>query len=205
MPFGLGKSTPSEDVASSDQVPADDGKGRPTPKRADARQARRNPTSSTSRTAARGGTRGASKDVSSSQRERNREERRRAYEALRGGDERFLPPRDAGPERRHARDYVDSRFTLGQVLLPTILGVFVVGTFVPYRLVQSIASFAGLIALVAIVLDSMRHGRGANQAVAERFRNSAIRGITSYAFLLAMLPRRFRRPPPKVARGGAAL
>ena len=204
MPFGLGKSTPSEDVASSDQVPADDGKGRPTPKRADARQPRRNPTSRTSRTAARG-TRGASNDVSSSQRERNREERRRAYEALRGGDERFLPPLDAGPERRHARDYVDSRFTLGQALLPTILGVFVVGTFVPYRLVQSIASFAGLIALVAIVLDSMRHGRGATQAVEQRFPNSTIRGITSYAFLRAMLPRRFRRPPPKVARGGAAL
>lgn len=165
----------------------DEGKGRPTPKRSEARKARRTPTSPKEKQASA------------------RADRQRARQALISGDERFLPARDAGPERRLARDTVDSRFTLGQVMLVVIIAVFFFGSFIPNRLVQSIASFGGLLALTVIVFDSARHGRAAKAAVAERYGTAKTQGIASYAFLRAMLPRRFRRPPPKVARGGAAL
>ena len=34
------------------------------------------------------------------------------------GDERYLPARDAGPERRYVRDYIDARYNVGEFLLP---------------------------------------------------------------------------------------
>lgn len=145
------------------------------------------------------------KEAAALQRERSREARLKARQALISGDERHLPPRDAGPERRLARDVVDSRFTLGQIFLIVIVIVFFGGALIANRTVQAVANLGGLAALTVIVLDCARAGRAAKTAVSERFPASQIRGISSYAFLRAMLPRRFRRPPPKVARGGAAL
>src|SRR5580704_17148358 len=94
-----------EDV---DDDSVDLGKGRPTPKRADARKARRNAAPHTK------------KEAAAQQRDRNRSERAKARQALVTGDERHLPARDAGPERRLARDIVDSRFTIGQVFFGLI-------------------------------------------------------------------------------------
>jgi hypothetical protein len=172
---------------------APEGKGRPTPKRSEARKARRNAMPSNR------------KEAAALQRQRNREARLKARQALMTGDERNLPPRDAGPERRLARDVVDSRFTLGQVFVVIIGVVFVLGIGVPNTAVQGATNLAGLLAMTAIVIDSARCGRAAKVAVSEKFGLAKARGISSYAFMRAMLPRRFRRPPPKVVRGGAAI
>ncbi|HVS67089.1 MAG TPA: DUF3043 domain-containing protein [Mycobacteriales bacterium] len=166
-------------------------KGRPTPKRAEARKARRAP--------AKG------KQASTAQRERNRTERQRALEALRTGDERYLPPRDAGPERRLARDVVDSRFTLGQIFMVLIFVAFIGGAIIANRTVNIASNYVGLVALTLIVIDCARTGRAAKAAVIEKYGASAATGISSYAFMRAMLPRRLRKPPPKVRRGGTPL
>ncbi|HVV75838.1 MAG TPA: DUF3043 domain-containing protein [Mycobacteriales bacterium] len=183
-PVDSAESQPDEEL-----TPA--GKGRPTPKRADARKARRHATPRNS------------KDAAAAQRERSRTDRQRAMQALRTGDERYLPPRDAGPEKRLARDVVDSRFTLGQVFMIVIFVAFVGGGILQNRTVNIVSNYVGLIALTLIVIDCARLGRAAKTAVAERFGADQVRGISSYAFMRAMLPRRLRRPPAKVARGGA--
>lgn len=164
------------------------GKGRPTPKRADARKSRRNRTPANR------------KEAAAMQRDKNREARQRARQALITGDERHLPPRDAGPERRLARDVVDARFTLGQVFFVVIFVAFAV-SLVQNVVIRNVANIAALLALTAMVIDSARHGRRAKLAVAARFGITEVRGIASYAFMRAFLPRRFRRPPPKVQRG----
>src|SRR5436305_14520896 len=103
-------------LARVSEAPADDegkpaGKGRPTPKRADARKRRRTATP-TNR-----------KEAAALRRQRLREERMAQRQALVSGDERHLPARDAGPARRLARDVVDSRFTIGPVLFALVLAV----------------------------------------------------------------------------------
>jgi hypothetical protein len=70
---------------------------------------------------------------------------------------------------------------------------------------REIGNFGALLSLTVMVVDGARNGRKAKVAVAERYGAAAAHGISSYAFMRALLPRRFRRPPPKVARGGTPL
>jgi hypothetical protein len=164
------------------------GKGRPTPKRSDARKARRNVTPKNR------------KEAAALQRDKRREERQVARKALLTGDERNLPPRDAGPEKRLARDVVDSRFTYGQVFFGLIIFVFLL-SIIPSTQIKDIANYVALFSLTLMVIDGAMNGRRAKAAVAEKFGAGAIRGISTYAFMRALLPRRFRRPPPRMKHG----
>jgi hypothetical protein len=104
-----------------------------------------------------------------------------------------------------ARDTVDSRFTFGQIFVFVVVIVFFLGTFISDETVRSVANLVGLVSLVVIGLDSGRHGRAARLAVTAKYGADRSRGMATYAFTRAMLPRRFRRPPPKVKRGGAEI
>src|SRR3954469_21934818 len=99
-------------LSAVDETPAPAGKGRPTPKRSDARKRRRLATPTNRKEAAK------------LRRERLREQRSMQRQALQTGDERHLPARDAGPAKKLARDYVDGRFTMGQVFFGMIILVF---------------------------------------------------------------------------------
>jgi hypothetical protein len=183
----------SSEPATAPETPLADeqsaaGKGRPTPKRSEARKARRNALPKNR------------KDATTQQRQRGREERRLARQALLTGDERHLPARDAGPQRRLARDVVDSRFTYGQIFFALIFAVFAL-SIVQNSLIRAVANIVALVSLTIMVVDGARNGRRAKKAVTDRFGAAEARGISSYAFMRALLPRRFRRPPPKVARG----
>jgi len=158
------------------------GKGRPTPKRRDARKRRRMATP-TNR-----------KEAAALRRERLREQRGLQRQALQTGDERHLPARDAGPAKKLTRDYVDGRFTMGQVFFGMIIFVFGLA-FVPSRTVRGIANALMLFAFVIVVIDSVRVGRGAKRAVQEKYGDKETMGILPYAMLRSMQPRRLRRPP----------
>ena len=166
------------------------GKGRPTPKRADARKARRQTQPRTS------------KDAAARSRERSREQRKAARQALITGDERNLPVRDAGPARRLARDIVDSRFTVGQLMFALIIVAFLF-TLIHNPVINLAATVLALVAIAAMIADSMRVGRLARTAVTERYGEAEATGISSYAFMRSLSPRRFRRPPPAIQRGDA--
>jgi hypothetical protein len=171
-------------AAVSDVPPVDPdppvGKGRPTPKRSDARKRRRT-TVPTNR-----------KEAAALRREKLREQRTLQRQALQTGDERHLPARDAGPAKKLARDYVDSRFTLGQIFFGMILVVFLLA-FVPSATV--VANTLILVAFLGVVIDSVRVGRGARAAVQEKYGDKESTGILAYAMLRSMQPRRMRRPP----------
>jgi hypothetical protein len=181
--------SPSGDA--DDSAPAS-GKGRPTPKRIDARKARRTATPKNR------------KEAAAMARDKAREQRRLSRQALLTGDERNLPPRDAGPEKRLARDVIDSRFTYGQVFFGLIFLVFAL-SIIPNLTLKHIANFAALFSLTLMVVDGFMNGRRAKNAVATKYGSDHVRGIAAYAFLRALLPRRFRRPPPKVKRGDPVL
>src|SRR4051794_28823902 len=174
-------------AAVSDTAPAP-GKGRPTPKRSEARKQRRVATP-TNR-----------KEAAALRRQKLREQRTAQRQALQSGDERNLPARDAGPAKRLARDFVDSRFTLGQIFFGLIAAVLAM-SFVPNIAVRAFANVLMLLAFFGVIVSSAMVGRNARRLVVERYGEKDGTGITGYALMRAMQPRRMRRPPPKVKRG----
>jgi hypothetical protein len=163
------------------------GKGRPTPKRADARKKRRAATP-TNR-----------KEAAALRRERLREQRMAQRQALITGDERHLPPRDAGPAKRLARDVVDSRFTVGQVFFGLVLAVLFL-SFIRNTTLQAIMNIVLLLLLAGVALDAVRVGRMAKRTVEEKYGDKDATGVMGYATIRALQPRRLRRPPARVSR-----
>ena len=82
------------------------GKGAPTPKRSAQVAARKRPLVPEDRKASKAAERVAVQ-----------EQRLKMRQAMDTGDEKFLPLRDKGPQKRFARDYVDARFSLGEYLM----------------------------------------------------------------------------------------
>jgi len=178
-------------AAPASQQPA--GKGRPTPKRRDAQKRRRGPVPANR------------KEAAAQRRTQARESRQLQRQALLSGDERHLPARDAGPAKRLARDVVDSRFTLGQIFFGMILVVLVASLAIPkdYRTVLAAVNALSFVAVIAVFLDSLRIGRKAKAMVVAAYDAKSAYGVTAYAAIRAMQPRRLRRPPPKVKRGAS--
>ena len=47
---------------------------------------------------------------------------------MKAGDEKFLPARDQGPVRRFIRDWVDSRISVAEFLLPLLLVILLMSS-----------------------------------------------------------------------------
>ena len=85
------------------------GKGHATPKRKEREAAQRRPLVATS------------KEDSRRRREEQRARTAKEQQALQTGDERYMPRQHAGAPRRFARDFVDSRTTISEFLLPAAI------------------------------------------------------------------------------------
>ncbi|WP_208972019.1 DUF3043 domain-containing protein [Kineococcus rubinsiae] len=171
------------------------GKGRPTPKRSDAQARNKRPLVPTDRKAA-----------SKVAREAAREERARMQVALTTGDERHLPVRDRGAQKRFVRDVVDARRNVGEYFL-----IIAGASLLISLLSQSLGSQSLLVAttvliygmLAVAIADSFVLSRRIKRALAERFGDTLEGGLTGYGVTRALQIRRLRRPIPMVPRGGA--
>lgn len=180
--------------SSGDDVDARPGaKGRPTPKRRDAEAARR------PRVAPPADRREAVRR----EREERRAERLRMRQGLASGDERYLPTRDRGPVRRIVRDTVDSRRNLAEYFLPLALVVLVLSWSRIPALV-AVSSLLWLIAVTAIVVDSLLVARRVRRALASAAPKESTKGAVGYGLLRSLQFRRLRLPPPQVKPGRKA-
>jgi Protein of unknown function (DUF3043) len=193
--FGRNRSAQqTAEPAQADGAAKEGGKGRPTPKRRDAERGRRRAIAAPK----------GRKEAYRRSRERSREERARSMAGLRAGDERHFPPRDRGPVRRYARDFVDSRRSVGEFFLPftlLILALFVVGAVTNSNQVSVFANSLWLAMASLLVLDSiylvMRLSRGLRRSLPDE----SHRGAGRYAVLRSIQMRRLRVPPPRVRPG----
>ena len=166
-------------------------KGRPTPTRKEAEAARKKRLTPPK----------TRREAALQQREKNREQRARTRSAMAGtGDERYLMPRDQGPVRAFIRDYVDSRYTIGQLMLPIFFAVFVL-FYVRAEWAARASSSLFLTVVIMLVLDSFRIRHGVRREITRRFGAEAARGTTFYALTRAWQMRRLRLPKPRVSIG----
>jgi hypothetical protein len=184
-------------------APAGSGKGRPTPKRKQVEAARKQPLVPTSRGSSRPG-KGATKEQKQAARVAARSERVRSRQLMMSGDERYLPARDKGPVRRYVRDVVDSRWNVGELLLPVMLIVVLLSWFGAALkspgVTTAIFGIVYLMIAVAIV-DALFLTRRLKRGVSERFGPDAYaRGTGMYAVMRAFQLRRTRIPRPGIGR-----
>ncbi len=127
--------------------------------------------------------------------------RAQARAGMMSGEERYLGPRDKGPQKRFARDWVDSRFSGGELLLPVAFGAVILSSIENAAVqIASIILMWGL--MIFIVFNSWMIGRKLSQAAKERWGEDNLeRGLKSYAVMRSLQMRPMRLPKPQVKRG----
>jgi Protein of unknown function (DUF3043) len=134
----------------------------------------------------------------------NREARQVAARQARAERMQRLGERDRTPEKALLRDYVDARFSLGELLLPSvvlILATTVLGSFLPSMAI--ITTLAMYLFILAVAGDEFLMWRGFKRVLAERIPKAQTRGLLMYGMTRSTQIRRFRMPPPRLKRGDA--
>ncbi|MBP2414456.1 hypothetical protein JOF48_003255 [Arthrobacter stackebrandtii] len=188
--------TPVSDVQPARSKDPQSAKGVPTPSRKEQEEARKRPLVPNDRAAAK-----------VAARDSRREEQARMRRALDTGEERFLPARDKGPQKRFARDYVDARFSLGEFVMFAALAIVLLTLVVPVRNADGSSNDSQLIifglfwVMVAFVaVDVWLMSRRLKKALVAKFR-TIDPGVVWYACMRSMQFRRLRLPKPMVRRG----
>ncbi len=166
------------------------GKGAPTPKRSAQVAARKRPLVPEDRKASKAAERAAVQ-----------EQRLKMRQAMDTGDEKFLPFRDKGPQKRFARDYVDARFSLGEYLMFGALVFVIVSLLVPASSELMVYVLGGFwLMFLAVFVDAFILFRKLKKRVTEKF-GDVERGTVWYGTMRALQFRRLRLPKPQVKRG----
>jgi hypothetical protein len=170
--------------------PATGGKGRPTPTRKEAEAA--------ARERARAGM--DKKAAQKLLREKRADSNRRMREGMKAGEEKFLPARDQGPVRRYVRDWVDSRISVAEFLLPLLVLIMILQA--AGSKMQSFSNGLWLATIMLLLVDTIWIRFRLRRDLKARFPEENLRGTTFYAFVRMLQLRFMRLPKPNVKVGG---
>jgi hypothetical protein len=188
--FRRSKSSTAEE---SSTVAKPGGKGRPTPSRKEAEAAARE----------RAKLPRDRKALAKRQRELRSQSSRQVREAMRTGDEKHLPPRDQGPRKRFVRDFVDSRIGFSELLAPMLILIMVLGYGAAGPTGQALANSLWFTTIMLVAADVLWMRFRLRRAVAERFPEEGVKGVTWYAVMRAINLRFLRLPKPQKKIGQA--
>lgn len=199
--FGRNKKTDADEVAGvtvPDAAtaaepgvnPAEQKKNKPTPKRNAQEAANRRPLVPDDRKAA-----------NKASKEEQRRSREQARVGMMNGDERYLSARDSGEQRRYVRDFIDARYSIGELLIPVAVVVLVIG-FLTNAQIQVYATIIVYALFALLVLDSfvMNFQLKGRMAVKFNGKDKIQRGTTWYAVMRSIQLRPLRMPKPQVKR-----
>ena len=189
-----GAQSPDTPAETKTRPAAESAKGRPTPKRSEAEAGRRQPITGTR------GSRAPAAPRTKEEKAKARTGRVNKYEAMRRGEAWALNPRDRGPARALARDYIDSKRRISEYYM-YVLVVLLAAVFVRSKSAQAIISPLVLALVLVIVVDGLLIRRSLRRLMAERLPGESARGLTMYAVMRALQIRRFRVPSPRVKPG----
>lgn len=166
------------------------GKGRPTPSRREAEAAAK----------ARAKTPRTRKEQAAAQRAARGESSSRVRQAMRSGDERYLPPRDKGPVRRFIRDFVDVRFSFIELMVPLLILTMILG-YSGNSYLANVGNTILLGTLLLVVIDMLTLRFRLRRQLASRFPDEPLKGTTYYAVMRALQMKFMRMPKAQVKIG----
>lgn len=133
-------------------------------------------------------------------RAKTQETRDRARVGMAAGEDKFLPARERGPQKRYVRDYVDARFNVGEFMIPVMFLVIIL-TFFPDRNVQTYGILALWAFFIVAVVDCVILGFLVTRKIENKFGKSKVERVRWYAAMRALQLRIMRLPKPQVKRG----
>jgi hypothetical protein len=135
-------------------------------------------------------------------RARQREERAEASQGMRDGDEKYLLPRDRGPERALVRAIVDSRRTVGTWFFAGAI-IVLFGTSTKIPLVELVSNIVWAALALGVILDSVIISRRVKRLIRERFPKTEqkMASLYLYGVMRALTFRKMRVPKPQVKIG----
>jgi len=137
---------------------------------------------------------------------REREERRMQQEYRRermaAGDDDYVLPRDKGPVRRFARDWVDSNWTPISWLFPVVLFLLIF-TMIPNYSIQRFVQYLMYFCFIVLLVETFRICITVSHRAEKEFPNKGKKEtgfrLGWYAFMRATQPRHWRNPVPQTA------
>lgn len=182
---------------------AEAGKGRPTPKRSEA-ESNRYRTVTGSTTSGRGPVKAPDprRKLTPEEKNRARADRTKQMQAMRRGEEWALGPRDRGPAKKLARDYVDAHRRPMEYYMYALI-VLILALFAG-RSSSAINVYMQdflLVIILVIAVDAYLLRRSVIKLVNERLPNESTRGLGFYAIMRGLQLRRFRTPAARLKPG----
>jgi hypothetical protein len=166
------------------------GKGRPTPTRKEAEAAAKE----------RAKVPRTRKEILAAQRQAKTESNQHIRAQMKAGNEKYLLPRDKGPVRRFIRDFVDSRLSFVELLIPLLILTMVLG----YSGNDTARGYGNAILLgtvLLVVVDMFTLRRRLRKQLAARFPGEPTKGTTYYAVSRALQMKFMRLPKAQVKLG----
>ena len=199
--------TQAPEAPAKSKPPAQTGKGRPTPKRSEA-EANRYRSLTGSTTSGRGPRptatpgRKLTPEEKEKARAQARNDRTKTMQAMRRGEEWALQPRDRGPVKKLARDYVDAHRRPSEFYMYALI-ILVISLVAgkSHKALNADLEYLLLAIIAVIIVDAILLRRSINKLVAERLPGESTRGITFYSIMRALQLRRFRNPAPRIKPG----
>ena len=140
------------------------------------------------------------KEIAAAQRSVKTESSQRVRAGMKAGEEKYLLPRDKGPVRRFIRDFVDSRFSFIELMIPLLILTMVMGYSGNPRL-ASIGNTVLFSTILLVVIDMLVMRRRLRRQLAARFPDAPLKGTTYYAITRALQMKFMRLPKAKVKIG----
>ncbi len=166
------------------------GKGRPTPTRREAEAAAK----------ARAKVPRTRKEQAAAQRAGRSDSSKSMRQAMKDGDERAYPARDRGPMRRFARDFVDSRFSLIELVIPLLLITMILG-YSGNDTLRRWGNTLLMLTVLLVVLDMFVLRFRLRRELARRFPDQSTKGLTYYVITRALQMKFMRLPKSRVKIG----
>ena len=121
-------------------------------------------------------------------------------EAMKTGDDKYLPARDRGPVRRFVRDYVDSRFSFIELMVPLLVLSMILG-YSGNRTMIQLGNTVLFTTIMVIIVDIVMLRFRIRREMARRFPDEPTKGLTMYAALRSLQMKFLRLPKPQVKIG----
>lgn len=192
VPSSTKDSMAKQEPVSEDSTPTESaGKGKkgPTPRRRDAEASNFRPLVPEDR-----------KEAKRQSQDRVRAQQAEARAGMARGDDRFLRPNERGPQKRFMRDYIDSHFTFGELLVP-LMFVVIIATFFPTTNAALWAMVFIWTYLAICIIEGLVYGRLVRKKIeavvgADRLEKGFLFGSLGRSMQMRFL----RMPKPQVKR-----